>query len=412
MRRIFAPLLLLAPMLLAIGAGAQPAAAQVSIGINAPGFSIGINLPVYPELDVVPGYPVYYAPNVNGDYFFYDGLYWVFNVDDGQWYSSSWYNGPWVYVEPIYVPQPILVIPYRYYRVRPAYWSGWAYDAPPRWGQHWGHDWEARRAGWDRWDRSRVQAPAPLPVYQRNYPRDRYPAPAQQVTIHNEHYKYQGRDPQVQQERAAIFRKQSAGGERATARAERVEHPTAPARGERQQRQETAPPPARSQRPETAQPPAAPRHEAPAVAPAQPERGRRPEPQRAEPQNAAPREQQQHAAPQQAPRREQPAQQAAPQQAPRREQPQHQMAQPPAAPREQHQQAAPQQAPRKEQPPAAPRQEGPAQQAPRGERAPARAPAQQPAVQQQPPAAQHPAKEEHQQQHEEHQQERGNDHKQ
>src|SRR6266581_2387283 len=346
MRRIFAPLLLLA-----LVACAQPAAAQVSIGINAPGFSIGINLPVYPELVVVPGYPVYYAPNVSGDYFFYDGLYWVFNVDDGQWYSSSWYNGPWVYVEPIYVPQPILVIPYRYYRVRPAYWSGWAYDAPPRWGQHWGRDWDSRRAGWDRWDRNRAPAPAPLPVYQRNYPRDRYPAPAQQVTIHNEHYKYQGRDPQVQQERAAIFRKQSAGGERATARAERVEHPTAPARGERQQRQETVPPPARSQRQETAQPQVAPRHEAPAVAPAQPERGRRFEPQRAEPQNAAPREQQ-----------------AAPQQAPRREQPQ----------------AAP----------AAPRQEGPAQQAPRGERPPARQPAQQPAVQQQPPAAQHPAKEE------------------
>ena len=391
MRRIFAPLLLLA-----LVACAQPAAAQVSIGINAPGFSIGINLPVYPELQVVPGYPVYYAPNVNGDYFFYDGLYWVFNVDDGQWYSSSWYNGPWVYVEPYYVPQPILVIPYRYYRVRPVYWSGWGYDAPPRWGQHWGRDWEARRAGWDRWDRNRVPAPAPLPVYQRNYPRDRYPAPTQQVTIHNEHYRYQGRDPQVQQERAAIFRKQSAGGERATAKAERVEHPTAPARGERQQRQETAPPPARSQRHETAQPPTAPRQEAPAVERAQPERGRRPEPQRAEPQNGT-----------------------APQQAPRRERPQQETAQPPAAPRHEAPAQQPQQPPRRErpqqeavQPPAAPRHEAPAQQAPRGERPPARQPAQQPAVQQAPPEGQHPAKEEHQQQREERQQEKGNDRKQ
>jgi hypothetical protein len=374
MRRIFALLLLFATM-----ACAQPAAAQISIGINSPGFSIGINLPVYPELEVVPGYPVYYAPNVNGDYFFYDGFYWVFNVEDGQWYSSSWYNGPWVYVEPFYVPQPILVVPYRYYRVRPVYWSGWGYDAPPRWGQHWGRDWESRRVSWDRWDRNRAPAPAPLPAYQRNYPRDRYPAAAQQVTIHNEHYKYQARDQHVQQERAAIFRKQSAGGERATAKAERVEHPTpaAPARTERQQRQEqrqeTAPPPARSQRHETAQPPAAPRQEAPAVERAQPERGRRSEPQRAEPQNSAPREQ---AAPQQ--------------QAPRRERPQQETGQPPAAPRH----------------------EGPAQQAPRGERPPA----QQPAVQQPAPAQQQPAREERQQQREErqqeHQQERANDRKQ
>jgi hypothetical protein len=368
MRRIFALLLLIGTM-----ACAQPAAAQVSIGINAPGFSIGINLPVYPELQVVPGYPVYYAPNVNGDYFFYDGLYWVFNVEDGQWYSSSWYNGPWVYVEPYYVPQPILVVPYRYYRVRPAYWSGWGYDAPPRWGQHWGRDWEARRVNWDRWDRNRALAPAPLPVYQRSYPRDRYPAPAQQVIIHNEHYKYQVKDPQVQHERATIFRKQQAGGERATAKAERVEHPTAPAR-ERQQAQ----PPARSQRNETAQPPAAPRQEAPAV-------------KRAEPQNGA-----------------------APQQAPRRERPQQETAQPPAAPRHEAPAQQPQQPPRRErpqqdaaQPPAAPRHEAPVQQAPRGERPSA----QQPAVQQAPPAAQQPAKEERQQQREERQQER-NDRKQ
>ena len=98
----------------------QPATAQISI-------NIGINLPAFPELVVVPGYPVYYAPNVSADYFFYDGLYWVFNVEDGQWYSSSWYNGPWVFVQPVYVPQPILVVPFQFYRVRPVYWSGWVF---------------------------------------------------------------------------------------------------------------------------------------------------------------------------------------------------------------------------------------------------------------------------------------------
>lgn len=36
-----------------------PVAAQVSVGISVPGVSIGINLPVYPQLVPVPGYPVY-----------------------------------------------------------------------------------------------------------------------------------------------------------------------------------------------------------------------------------------------------------------------------------------------------------------------------------------------------------------
>ena len=80
---------------LAFGAAgaALPAAAQLSIGFGAPGVSIGINVPVYPQLVRVPGYPVYYAPQVNSNYFFYDGAYWVYQGDN--WYSSAWYNGPW-----------------------------------------------------------------------------------------------------------------------------------------------------------------------------------------------------------------------------------------------------------------------------------------------------------------------------
>src|SRR5689334_25304853 len=67
--------------------------AQVSIGIGLPNVSIGINLPLYPELVPVPDYPVYYAPRVETNYFFYDGLYWVYLNDN--WYASYWYNGPW-----------------------------------------------------------------------------------------------------------------------------------------------------------------------------------------------------------------------------------------------------------------------------------------------------------------------------
>ena len=117
-------------------------AAQVSVGIGFPGVSIGINLPVYPELVPVPGYPVYYAPQVNTNYFFYDGMYWVYQRDN--WYASSWYNGPWGLVAPEAVPLFVLRVPVRYYRRPPAYFRGWRSEAPPRWGEHWGNSWEQR----------------------------------------------------------------------------------------------------------------------------------------------------------------------------------------------------------------------------------------------------------------------------
>ena len=171
------------------------ASAQVSIGIGLPGISIGINLPVYPQLVPVPGYPVYYAPQLNSNYFFYDGMYWVYEQDN--WYASSWYNGPWALVGPEAVPLFILRIPVRYYREPPEYFRGWSSDAPPRWGDHWGNAWEQHRQGWDNWNRSAVPAPAPLPTYQRQYSENRYPAAAQQQVLERQNYRYQPRDPIV-----------------------------------------------------------------------------------------------------------------------------------------------------------------------------------------------------------------------
>ena len=158
--------------------------------------SIGVNLPVYPDLAVVPGYPVYYAPRMDANYFFYDGMYWVYEDDD--WYSSTWYNGPWSRVGREVVPSFVLRIPVRYYRRPPAYFRGWRSDAPPRWGHHWGRDWERRRSGWDRWERRAAPAPAPLPIYQRHYSRDRYPRLLeQQHELGKRNYRYQPRDPVV-----------------------------------------------------------------------------------------------------------------------------------------------------------------------------------------------------------------------
>jgi hypothetical protein len=171
---------------------------SVGVGISVPGVSIGINLPAYPRLVRVPGYPVYYDPYVNVNFFFYDGLYWVFHGDN--WYASSWYNGPWYGVDPYDVPLYVLRVPVRYYRQPPPYFHGWRADAPPRWNEHWGRDWEQRRSGWDQWNRHSAPRPAPLPSYQRDYSGDRYPRePERQQTIRTERYRYQPREPVTQQ---------------------------------------------------------------------------------------------------------------------------------------------------------------------------------------------------------------------
>lgn len=184
-------------LILALGVLMSPlpsSAAQVSFGFAAPGVSIGINLPAYPELDVVPGYPVYYAPRVDANYFFYDGTYWLYQNDN--WYASSWYNGPWELVDPLSVPAFILRIPVRYYHHPPAYFRGWAYDAPPHWGEHWGRDWEQRRGGWDRWNHGAARTPAPLPAYQRLYSGDRYPRQVeQQRELNSQYYRFQPKHP-------------------------------------------------------------------------------------------------------------------------------------------------------------------------------------------------------------------------
>jgi hypothetical protein len=174
------------------------ASAQVSIGIGLPNVSIGINLPVYPDLVPVPNHPVYYAPRLDANYFFYDGLYWVYQDDD--WYASSWYNGPWGRVAPDAVPLFVLRVPVRYYRLPPAYFRGWRSDAPPRWGEHWGGEWQQRRPGWDRWDRHAVPRPAPLPVYQRRYTGERYPSLVErQQALRSQNYRFEPRESVVRQ---------------------------------------------------------------------------------------------------------------------------------------------------------------------------------------------------------------------
>jgi hypothetical protein len=181
-------------LMLCCGIGA--AEAQVSVGFSVPGVSFGINMPTYPNLVPVPGYPVYYDPQASANYFFYDGMYWVLANDN--WYASTWYNGPWELVAPDAVPLFILRVPVRYYREPPAYFHGWSANDAPRWGDHWGNSWQQSHNGWDNWNHSSIPARAPLPVYQRQYSGNRYPQGEQQQALNSQNYHYQPHDAVVQ----------------------------------------------------------------------------------------------------------------------------------------------------------------------------------------------------------------------
>jgi len=86
----------------------------------------------------------------------------------------------------------------RYYRQPPVYFHGWRHDAPPRWGKHWGHDWEQRRRGWNNWKRGSAPGPAPLPLYQRHYAGARYPGSVEeQQRLRSRNYGYLPREKVV-----------------------------------------------------------------------------------------------------------------------------------------------------------------------------------------------------------------------
>jgi len=62
-----------------------------------------------PDLVVVPRTSVYVVQNSDYDVFRYGRTYYVYN--DGYWYRSRTYGGPFVVVDVRSVPRPVLTLP-------------------------------------------------------------------------------------------------------------------------------------------------------------------------------------------------------------------------------------------------------------------------------------------------------------
>jgi hypothetical protein len=125
-------------------ASAGPAAAgmNVNIGIEVPLPVIVVSAP--PAVVVIPGTPVYYAPGLQADIFFYQGFWWTPNR--GAWFRAQSYDGPWAAVPGRRVPPAFGHLP-------PNYREAVAHERPIPYGQFKKH--------WQEWDRDRERGHGP-----------------------------------------------------------------------------------------------------------------------------------------------------------------------------------------------------------------------------------------------------------
>jgi hypothetical protein len=97
---------------------------KIDIGIGVP----PIVLTTPPSLVVVPGTPVYYAPDISSNLFFYKGRYYT--VANGVWSMAPAYGGPWAVIQVGQVPAPVVAVPVEYYKIPPGQLKK---HAPPPW---------------------------------------------------------------------------------------------------------------------------------------------------------------------------------------------------------------------------------------------------------------------------------------
>jgi hypothetical protein len=122
--------------LLLTGTVFVPLAAQAGVNVDV---NIGLPAPPPivvaspPRVVVVPGSPVYYAPDANVNLFVYGGRYYTFH--QGAWFVGPKHSGPWTFVAVERVPAPVVAVPVKYYRVAPGHGVAPGPDKGPQ-GSH------------------------------------------------------------------------------------------------------------------------------------------------------------------------------------------------------------------------------------------------------------------------------------
>ena len=107
-----------AVMTLVVGCAALyalAAEAQVSVNINVGPPPVVFQVP--PPVVIVPNTPVYYVPDINYNVFVYEKRYYSFH--EGAWFLATAHSGPWAFVAVERVPQAVLGVPVKYYKVPP-----------------------------------------------------------------------------------------------------------------------------------------------------------------------------------------------------------------------------------------------------------------------------------------------------
>jgi hypothetical protein len=94
--------------------------AEINVNINVgPPPPPPVVLAAPPRLVLVPGSPVYYAPDLSFNVFAFGGRYYSFH--DGGWFVATTYRGPWAVVAVEQVPPPLIAVPVKYYKIPPGH---------------------------------------------------------------------------------------------------------------------------------------------------------------------------------------------------------------------------------------------------------------------------------------------------
>ena len=122
-----------AALALSVMGSPVPAHADVNIGITFGG-PPPIVVAEPPRMVLVPRSPVYWAPSLPYNFFYYEGRYWTYH--EGGWFWSASVRGPWGQVAIGAVPRPVLAVPVAYYRVPPGHAKHHHGGGPPPWAGH------------------------------------------------------------------------------------------------------------------------------------------------------------------------------------------------------------------------------------------------------------------------------------